>query len=395
MKNTFFLLVTGLLCFFIVSCGPKIQTLVDQGSYDETIRIATKKLVGERSKSPKFVSALETSFNKANAEDLDRARRMEVSSTPDWKRVYSYYRNIKNRAEGVRPLVPLVDKKGHRAKLNFVEVGAQLNKAAGKAAEQMYQEGERLLALGRQGDKAAAREAYESFDGINYYRQGYKDASNLMREAEGLGMLYITVEMRNESGGYLPAGFEQELFRINASDMGDRWRKFEVTKKPGRQYDYVARIIMRNIDVSPERSQERQYIDEKEITDGTEYVLDASGNVTKDTLGNDITRPKVVVIRADIIEVFQTKSATVTAGFELYDIRNRRVVDQDNLTADSSFENYASSFRGDRRALSTASRMNIGNRPVAFPSNEQLVLEAADTLKAVLSERIATSYKLI
>ncbi len=93
MKNTLFLLVTGLLCFFIVSCGPKIQTLVDQGSYDETIRIATKKLVGERSKSPKFVSALETSFNKANAEDLDRARRMEVSSTPDWKRVYSYYRN--------------------------------------------------------------------------------------------------------------------------------------------------------------------------------------------------------------------------------------------------------------------------------------------------------------
>lgn len=395
MKNTRFLFLAGLFCLTIASCGPKVQTLVERGNYDETIRVAKKRLVGERNKNPKFVSALETAFNKANAEDLNKARRLEASATPDWKRIHGYYRNIRSRADEVRPLVPLVDKKGRRARLNFVEVDTQLNKAAGKAAEQMYQEGERLLTLGRQGDKAAAREAYETFDGIAYYRQNYKDANQLMREAEDLGMLYITVEMRNESGGYLPPGFEQELFRINASDMEDRWRKFETTRKPGRQYDYVARIIVRNIDVSPERSQERQYIDEKEIVDGTEYVLDANGNVAKDTLGNDITRPREVIIRADVIEVLQTKIATVTAGFELYDIRNRRVVDQDNLTADARFENYASTFQGDRRALSTASRRNIGNRPVPFPSDEQLILEAADALKEVLSERIATSYQLI
>ncbi len=395
MKKTFFLLLTGLFCLTIAACGPKVQTLVDQGNYDETIRRSKKKLVGERNKSPKYVLALETAFNKANAEDIDKIKRLEGGGTPDWKRIHSLYRSISSRAEEVTPLTPLVDKKGYQANLNFVEVDVQMNTAAGRAAEQMYKEGERLLSLGRRGDKAAAREAHETFDGIAYYRRSYKNASQLMRESEELGMLYITVEMRNESGGFLPAGFERELFRINANDMEDRWRKFEVTKKPGREYDYVARIIMRNIDVSPERSQERQYIDEKEITDGTEYVLDANGNVAKDTLGNDITRPRQVVIRADVIEVLQTKIATVTAGFELYDIRNRRVVDQDNLTADSAFENYASTFQGDRRALSSTSRRNIGNRPVPFPSNEQLILEAADALKAVLSERIATSYQLI
>ena len=395
MKNTFLLFLIGYFCLTVASCGPKVQELVDQGNYDETIRVAKKKLVGDRNKSPKFVAALETAFNKANAEDLARVRRLEGTGAPDWKRIHSIYRSIMNRAAEVKPLDPLVDKNGHYAQLNFVDVGPKMNAAAGNAAEQMYQEGERLLALGKQGDKAAAREAYETFEGIAYYRTGYKATSQLMREAEQLGMLYITVEMRNESGGYLPAGFERELFRINANEMEDRWRKFEVTKKPGRQYDYVARIIMRNIDVSPERSRERQYIDEREITDGTEYVLDANGNVAKDTLGNDITRPKQVIIRADVIEVLQTKIATVTAGFELYDIRNRRVVDQDNLTADASFENYASTFQGDRRALSSASRRNIGNRPVPFPTNEQLILDAADALKAVLTERIATSYSLI
>lgn len=395
MKNTLFLFLAGIFCLTIAACGPKVQTLVDQGDYDETIRVAKKKLVGERNKNPKFVDALETAFNRANAEDVAKIKRMEAGGAPDWKRIHSVYRTINNRAEEVAPLTPLVDKNGRRARLNFVEVGGPMNTAAGNAAEQMYQEGERLVGLGRKGDKAAAREAYETFDGITYYRRGYKNVSELMREAEELGMLYITVEMRNETGGYLPAGFEQELFRINANEMEDRWRKFEVTKKTGRQYDYVARIIMRNIDVSPERSQERQYIDEKEITDGTEYVLDANGNVAKDTLGNDITRPRQVVIRADVFEILQTKIATVTAGFELYDIRNRRVVDQDNLTADANFENYASTFQGDRRALSNASRRNIGSRPAQFPSNEQLILDAANALKAVLSERIATSYQLI
>ena len=395
MKNVCLLLLAGLFCLTTAACGPKVQTLVDQGDYDETIRVAKKKLVGDRNKNPKYVEALETAFNRANAEDLARIKRLETESAPDWTRIHGVYRTMSNRAAEVRPLTPLVDKDGRRADLRFVNVSNQMNTAAGKAAEQLYQEGLRLLALGRQGDKAAAREAYETFEGIDYYRRGYKDAGQKMREAEELGMLYITVEMRNETGGYLPAGFERELFRINANEMEDRWRKFEVTRKPGRQYDYVARIIMRDINVSPERSQERQYIDEKEITDGTEYVLDENGNVAKDSLGNDITRPRQVIIRADVFEILQTKTATVTAGFELYDIRNRRVVDQDNLTADANFENYASTFEGDRRALSTASRRNIGNRPARFPTNEQLILDAADALKAVLTERIATSYQLI
>lgn len=395
MKNTLFLFLIGLFCLTVASCGPKVQTLVDQGDYDETIRVAKKKLVGERNKNPKFVDALERAFNKANAEDLAKIQRLEGGGTPDWKRIHGVYRSIVNRADEVSPLTPLVDKNGRQAILNFVEVDGQMNTAAGNAAEQMYQEGVRMLAVGRQGDKAAAREAYETLDGISYYRTGYKQANELKREAQELGTLYITVEMRNETGGYLPAGFERELLSINASQMEDRWRRFEATKKTGREYDYVARIIMRNINVSPERSQERQYIDEEEITDGTEYVLDGNGNVAKDSLGNDITRPKQVIIRADVFEVLQTKAAIVTAGFELYDLRNRRIVDQDNLTADAVFENYASTFQGDRRALSTASRRNIGNQPVPFPSNEALILDAADVLKVVLSERIATSYSLI
>ncbi|WP_020569873.1 hypothetical protein [Neolewinella persica] len=395
MKSITTLLIALFLISSVMSCGKKVQTLVDSGDYDQTIELSMRKLVGDKNKSPKYVKALETAFKRANAEDIDRANRMKGSATADWVRIHSIYRKINDRQLNIKPLIPLVDKNGYEADLRFVRVGPMLNEAGNQAAVQLYTEGERLLALGRQGDKAAARQAYESFESIAYYQRDYRNANSLMREAEELGRLYITVEMMNATGGYLPAGFEQELLRINASEMQDRWRIFEAAKKPGRQYDYVARIIMRNIDVSPERSSERQYIDEKEIIDGTEYILDERGNVAKDSLGNDRTKPKKVIIRADVFEVFQNKTAVVSGSFELYDINQRRVVDQGDLTAEAVFENYASTFQGDRRALSSQTRLRIGNRPQQFPSNEELILDAAEVLKPILAERIATSYKLI
>jgi hypothetical protein len=395
MRNFTFLLLCCSLALTVMSCGKKVQTLVDSGDYDQTIELSKRKLAGDKNKSPKFVKALETAFKRANAEDLERANRMKGSATADWVRIHSIYRKINDRQVNVKPLVPLVDKNGYQADMRFIQVAPMLNEAGKLAAKQLYAEGERLLALGKQGDKAAAREAFESFESIAYYQSGYLNTNILLRESDELGKLYITVEMMNSTGGYLPAGFEQELLRINASEMQDRWRIFEATKKAGRQYDYVARIIVRNIEVSPERSSERQFIDEKEITDGTEYILDEQGNVAKDSLGNDRTRPKQVIIRADVIEVFQRKVAVVSGSFELYDIKQRRVVDQGDLTAEAAFENYASTFQGDRRALSSQSRRRIGNQPQQFPSNEQLILDAAEVLKPILAERIATSYKLI
>lgn len=395
MRNTTPILLALMAVFLLSYCGPSVQTMKDTGDYDGAINRSLDKLIGKGKKSPKHVADLESAFNKANADDLDRASRMKTGGSTIWTRVHSVYSGIDRRQEKVRPLVPLVDKDGREARLNFVNVGPMLNEAAGKAAAQLYEEGTRLLDQGRRGNKEAARGAWDAFESISRYQINYKDTQRLQQEAADLGTLYITVEMKNESGAFLPRGFNERLLAIQTSDMDDRWRVFDANRQAGRSYDYIARISIRDIQVSPERSQEREYIDEKEIEDGEEYVLDANGNVAKDSLGNDIKRPKVVIVRANVIEVYQSKTAVVSGSFELYDLRQGRVVDQDALTAESIFENYASTFTGDRRALSTDSRRRIGNRPVDFPSNEQMVLDAADVLKPILQEQLASSWRLI
>lgn len=395
MKKITFGLSALVAVLFFSYCGPNMQTMKDTGDYDGVINRSLDKLIGKGKKSPKHVEDLETAFNKANPKDLDRARRMKNGETTIWTRVYSVYDGIYRRQEKVRPLIPLIDKNGREARLNFIDVGPLLNEAAGKAAAQLYEEGTRLLELGRRGNKEAARGAWDAFESISRYKTNYKDTQKLQQEAADLGTLYITVEMKNESGAFLPRGFNERLLAIQASDMDDRWRVFDANRQAGREYDYIARISIRDIQVSPERSQERQYIDEKEIRDGEEYVLDANGNVAKDSLGNDITRPRIVIIRANIFEVYQSKSAVVSGSYALYDLRQGRVVDEDVLSAESIFKHYASTFTGDRRALSSVSRRRIGNRPVGFPSNEQMILDAADVLKPILQEQLASSWRLI
>ncbi len=394
MLPNFLFLLLGMVVLAAPACT-SVQDLVESGNYEETIALAQRRLTGKDKKNPKLVAALEDAVNRANQEDVNRADYLRNSSAPDWVRIHAIYDNLKNRQDALRPLLPLTDKNGRKANFRFVKVEGLVLDAAERAAEQVYAQAVEELQAGRRGDKSAARAAYADFERLDRYHRDFRDSGVLAAEAEQLGRVYVTVDVVNESGGYLPAGFEVELLRMQTSDMDDQWRVFDFQRRNDRAYDYSAHIVIRDITVSPERVSERSYVDERKIIDGKEYVLDANGNVAKDSLGNDITRPREVIVRAEVLEVLQQKSAMVAGSMQLYDLRRQRVVDEEELTAEAIFENYASTFRGDNRALSGDSRRRIGNAPRTFPSDEALILDAVAVLKPKLQNRLAYSQRLI
>lgn len=353
--------------------------------------MAQRRLTGKQKKNPRFVAALEEAFNKVTARDMQAAQALAAYDTPDWDRLYKLYRNIDRRQQAIRPLLPLTDKNGYTAQLRLARVAPLLANAAEQAAQTQYAAGVAALAAARSGDKAAARAAYRYFRSTRDYHHDYRDSRALAAEAEQLGIVYVAVEIANTSDGYLPAGFTEALLRVPAGEVNDRWTTYDFVRREGRSYDYNARMLIQDIAVSPERVSERTYTDQRTITDGEEYVLDANGNVAKDTLGNDITRPREVVIAAEVLELYQQKTAVVSGELVLYDNATRQVVHLDQLTAEAIFEHYASTFRGDRRALSKASRQRIGNQPQPFPTDASIILTAAEALKPQLTERLARS----
>lgn len=390
----FFLLLFAAL-MLLPACG-NIDKLVESGNYDAAIERAQRNLTGKQRKNPRYVMALEEAVNRANARDVQIANDLKArGSSTDWTAVFRVYDNINRRQIALQPLIPLVDKDGYEARFRFVRVQPLLTEARENAAAQTYAEAQGLLNEGRLGNKAAARQAYATLEQVNYYLTGYRNTPQLLREAEELGIVYVVLQLENRSRAYLPAGFENELMNLRNVNMDSQWRRFHLQPVRGQTYDYRAILAIDDIAVSPERVTERIYTDEKEITEGEEYVLDENGNVAKDSLGNDITRPRQVIIRADVVEVLQTKNALVSGSLEISDLNTGRIMERRQLTAEGVFENYASTFQGDRRALSDQTRQRLGNSPIPFPTDESLILLAADQLKPILQTELAGSMNLL
>ncbi len=390
MRNhLFFFLFTVLL---LTSACRTPRYYIEQGNPDKAISIAIQRLSGKKNKKTALVKDLEQAFAKAQSRDLMLARNLAQSGRPEeWERINRLHRQIAARQNRISPLLPLISKDGYRAKFDFVDVAEMENESRQQAAEYLYQRAQTLLEQGRRGDRQAARSAYEALRDIeNRYFKHYKDKDDLMREARSLGISYVGFEVINQSGKILPARFNDCLLAFGTHELNTEWKRFYLKPDPDVALDYRVVFYIDHIDVSPERVRERTYTDEADIEDGWEYVLDERGNVRKDSAGNDLRKPRIVRVRADVVEVLQTKAVRLGGLLEIRDDRGFRLFSRP-MTAEVLFENYASTFRGDQRALSKESRARIGNTPLPFPTEADMLLQAAERLKPQIRDELRSN----
>ena len=365
---------------------------MDMGSYDQAIDVSVRRLTGKKKKKPELVRVVETAFQKATAQDMRTAESLERDGRPEnWELINNIHRQIGRRQAKIEPLLPLIDKNGYQAKFQFVRIEDLERKSRENAAEYFYNRAIALIEQAKRGDKPAAREAFNELQQINRYYRDYKSKNQLEQEALELGAIHILIKPENASNAVLPRNFEQELLQFSTADLETLWRKFYNNQNSRSHFDYIVLVKIVNIALSPESFREREYVDHKEIEEGFEYVLDQNGNVLKDSLGNDVKIPKKIFITANVLEVYQSKMASVSGRVEFIERRTGNILNFENITADAIFENYASTFRGDRRALSEDSRRRIGNSPMPFPPNEVLLMQAAGILKPVVKQKIASN----
>lgn len=382
-------LIWGVLAIAVAACSSPSKML-ESGNYEYVIDTAIRRLAGKAEKKETLVAVLEEAFAKATQRDMDRAAQLKDSGRPeDWVQVYEIYRKVETRQQKIEPLLPLVDRSGKKAVFRFVHLDGLQKEAREEAAASLYDDALRLMEISRRsGDKEAARRALGQLDQIGQYYRSYRDRDALMDEARELGTTFIFVKMENRAPVILPAGLESEILQLGFGNQRERWRIFHTFPEEGRVYDYQVTYELLDVQVSPEVMRERQYEDSREVQDGFVYVLDERGNVKKDSAGNDIKTPKMITIKAFVLENYQQKTARVAGRLVFADLRNQTIMESQDLGAESVFENYASTFRGDQRALSEDSKKRIGNRPQPFPSSEYLVYEAAKRLKPLIRAKL-------
>jgi hypothetical protein len=386
----------ALPCFLLIalsismpSCQSPIK-LLETGDYDQALRLSLKKLVGKKKKDPKHIDILVRALHQANAEDVEEIRALKAEDKPEqWALILRRYEQIQSRQRSVEPLLPLVDKYGVSADIKLIPLDEPMREARKNTVSFHYNQALSFMMQARQGDRFAAREAFQALTRVDQFYREYREKEALKAEALVLGKTRILVRVNNIAPVTMPAVLEENMLRMPVKDLDSQWREYLIIDNGTLPVHYEVNVNFTRIETSPETMRERTYEDTKQLEEGFEYVLDSSGNVSKDSLGNDIKVPKKITVKASVLEVLQRKAAFLECHVEFFDKSSGALLQNWPIAAEAVFENYASTFSGDRRALSEQSAARIGNRPLPFPPGEALIEQAAEKLKPIIRQHIA------
>jgi len=378
-----------LLIILILSGCSSSKKYLEHGNFD----MATKKAIAKLRKKPdnaKELWVLTQAYKQANQQNLDRIDFLRKTGQPDiWEEIFQNYNTLKNRQDLAKTLPQQVLS---AIGFQYHDYDKDLIESEKKACDYFYALGTKLLA---QNDKMSARQAYDEFIKIKRHYSDFKDVNELINKAAELGTSHVILYMQNNSNAILPNDFEYEFLKITVSDINTKWVMYDSKEIEGVVYDYAIVLNLKIIDVSPERMKEKVWTEEKTIKDGWTYKLDNNGNVMKDSLGNDIKEPKYVKIECHVKEVDQNKEAVLSGKLDFYNNVNKQLITSENVTANSVFNNGFLVANGDMRALNPETQKRLGNGPLPFPSDFDMILMANEYLQKAVKEIIRNKSYLI
>ncbi|MEZ5014294.1 MAG: hypothetical protein R2794_08390 [Chitinophagales bacterium] len=353
-----------------------------KGDYDEAIDIAVKKLVRNPDDND-HILLLEEAFRRANGEDLTMIDALHKEGRPDrWDDIYDLYQEIARRQNKISPLLPLyVGQEERDAEFNMVNVVSGINTAKQNASAYWYALASDKLET---GDKYKAREAYYNLQKINRYYTTYKDTKDLMDKAASLGTNQVLFTTRNNSNKVLTYELINTMDNLLIGDSYGNWYHM-AADIPEEEVDMVLMLSIEYLESFPEKISTKNYTDSKEIVDHWENVYDDKGNIVTDSLGNPVRTPVYKIINAYVTETWQEKVATIQGELRYMDASGR-VLKTVPIKSDGLFTNYYATATGYYEALSQESKNKLGGKPLPFPSDEAMLLQAMQTLKCTMED---------
>lgn len=203
----------------------------------------------------------------------------------------------------------------------------------------------------------------------------------IANELQFRGTNFVRASVENATEQIIPKRLENELLNIPSGAHQNRWAVFHQKPQEKVPYTYAVRLQFEAIDISPERIQEKVFESEQEVEDGTTVLKDEDGNQVKDSLGNAIEVPRFKTVRSVFYESLQQKSLRVRASLILEAENSKEVITRLPLETQWVFEHRFGTFTGDRRALRKNWIRLITLKQLPFPSNEEMLIRAADQIK--------------
>ncbi|MDF1550936.1 MAG: hypothetical protein P1P88_24145 [Bacteroidales bacterium] len=382
------LIVFLLATLMIYSCDSPKKAL-QRGSYEQACILAIKKL----QKKPADVENAEiftVAYQKANQADMDRIEYLKLSGEQtSWDEIHKLYTKLDRRQKLAETILPL-RAGGKTVNFEHINYNEKIIEAKNSAADFHYNKGLDLL----NGTKDEARLAFNHLEQARSYSSNYPDIEQKIKEAKEKGTTTVFVSSLNKTYAQLSPEFMGNLVDFGMNELDDNWTRY-FNSPVKQQFDYNIFISITSIYVSPNDIKESKEIVKKEVRDGWEYEYDAKGNVKKDSVGNDLKKPKYKTISCTVTSKIQKKFSTLKAAVEIQDNNTQRIVGSTPIEAKYEFEFISAFANGDLNALDEETKKTIGQTPVSFPADIDMINYAGDDLKIKIIAAIKRNKNLI
>ena len=387
MKRIILLLLT----LFLFSCGvKKTQSMLSNGDYDGAIERALDGLRTNKNAkgNQDYVYLLEEAFAKAKERDLNNLSLLvKEKNLANLEKIYNLYNQLHNRQDRIRGVLPLMLLKENRnAIFPFNDYSNELVASKADLSIYLYNNAKKLLAS---KNKLVIREAYDDLAYLDKLNPNYKDVLDLMDQAKFKGTDFVFVSTKNETNMVIPSRLQDDLLDFSTYGINDKWTVYHNKKQSNIFYDFSLVVNFREIKISPEQVREKQFVKEKQIKDGTKPLLDDKGVQVKDSEGKPMVVDVMKTISASIYEFTQFKSVQTTAKVEFYDLNTKQLIDAYPLSSEFVFNYIYANYNGDKRACEQDYFQYFDRRAVPFPTNEQMVYDSGEDLKAKLKSIIS------
>ena len=379
MKKKIYLYLLLFSTFFILSCNVSLKHL-QRGEYHTAVMRSVSKLQRKPTKE-KEILVLEEAYPKAMQINKDRIKFLHTEGQPDrWEEIFNIYSTMKARQIFVETVTPL-QIGGRTVDFKHVDYDKSIVNAKQRAAAYFYAHGKKLM---QANDRLAYRQAFNEFNKAKHYVTSYYDIDSLLIVCKDLGTTQAILVVVNNTFYKFQNDFMINLIDHPTGDLNSFWVMYHTQDSRNGNYDINVYVALTIADVSANAITENRRTESKEVQDGWDYALDAHGNIKKDTLGNPIKVKRYKTIRCDVIETIQFKEAHLEGEIKYEDVYSKQILRSFPIAADHRFEWVYTIANGNLDALSNETRRSLGNKPVPYPHDMDMLWGVNETLRSVI-----------
>lgn len=359
---------------FLVSCSKSVQ-LINKGNYDKAIDVLVESLK-ENPANHKDLEAFNFAMHEANKKDIESIKALKMSGKPNiWNPVLNLYLSLENRQQKALtlPLAAL-----DHLKFEAVNYDTFISESRQNACLYYYAEAMKLLETGTAVNRQLA---YQDLVMVQKLIPGFRDVDEMLEKYEAEKPIDVFYQIRNEYDGYLPWRLEEELVYLDLTSFNSPKYRFLNDERQAQNFRYKAVILVKDIKILPENTEELYYTETARIQDGIAYLLNESGGFEHDSAGNKIEMPKFKTVACYVTETRQKKSIFIGGQVQITEVATGRVFSGNSVTGESAFEHRSVKFKGDLDALSPETLELIGSKELEYPSDLEMILRASDKFK--------------